>query len=612
MITSVPRPEYPRPQFVRDNWKNLNGTWEFEIDQSRSGMERGYADPEHHLSGSITVPFCPESALSGVAYKDFMYGVWYRREVELSEEEAKVRAFLHFGAVDYECDVFVNGAAAGHHKGGYVSFAFEVTKLVHPGTNVITVFAADDTRDPLIPRGKQCELYHSHRCDYTRTTGIWQTVWMEFTPASYIKGVRFDPHAALGSVTMTVELSNAGALCAGTEGCSAPAESAGNTGCSGVPFTARVSYEGKTMAEVSAVFAGGTHVISLPLLEKHLWEPGAGRLYDVSLTYGEDRAESYFGLRDIRLSKDGFYINEVPVFQRLILDQGFYPDGIYTAPTADELEKDIERSMDMGFNGARLHQKVFEERFLYYADRKGYLVWGEYPSWGLDHSRPESIYGILPEWLEEIRRDYSHPSIIGWCPFNETWDKHHCIQCDDVIHTVYLATKAADVTRPCIDTSGCFHVETDIYDFHDYEQDPAVFKAHYGSIPADGVLYNRFDEKPSLRHGDCKGRQQHKGEPVMCTEYGGIKWTGSMAEPSSDTTSWGYGKNVANMEELKERFRGLTDVLLDNPMILGLCYTQLTDVEQEQNGLYTYDREPKFDPSWVRSVVSRKAACEKT
>jgi len=600
----IPRPEYPRPRFVRKDWLNLNGTWEFEIDQGRSGFDRGYAKEDGHLNGTITVPFCPESKLSGVEYKDFMYGVWYRREVELSEENIAGRTFLHFGAVDYECDAYVNGRLAGHHRGGYVSFCFEITELVRPGKNVLTVFAADDTRDPMIPRGKQSELYYSHRCDYTRTTGIWQTVWMEFTPAAYIRNVRFDVNAALGEAVMTVDLSNVSEEI----GVGKAGETVGTAKTA--VFTAAVTYEGKPMAEVSAEFSGGTQVITLPLKEKHLWEPGAGRLYDVTLTYGEDSVTTYFGLRDIRLARDGFYINEKPVFQRLILDQGFYPDGIYTAPTAEELEKDIDRSMAMGFNGARLHEKVFEERFLTYADRKGYLVWGEYPSWGLDHTRPESIYGILPEWLEEIRRDYSHPSVIGWCPFNETWDKHNCIQCDDVIRTVYLATRAADVTRPCIDTSGCFHVETDIFDFHDYEQDPEVFREHYGKMPEDGILYNRFDFKPTLRHGDCKGRQQHKGEPVMCTEYGGIKWTKEMAEPNSDTASWGYGKNVADYEELKARFKGLTDVLLDNPMILGLCYTQLTDVEQEQNGLYTYDREPKFDPDWVKSVVSRKAACE--
>ena len=584
---NIPRPEHPKPQFERESWMNLNGEWEFEIDNGRSGADRGYQEKEHALTGRITVPFCPESELSGVGYKDFMPSVWYRKTVNLPESVLSGRTFLHFGAVDYECDVFVNGEKAGSHKGGYVSFSFEITDLVAAGENVITVWAKDDSRDPMIPRGKQSELYYSHRCDYTRTTGIWQTVWLEFTPKAYIRGCRMETDTDTGTLILKADLCGEGLL------------------------KVLVTYKGKETGSFSGSFQGGNHTLAIPLSETHLWEPGHGRLYDVELSYGKDTVKTYFGMRSLRLEKDGFYINEKPVFQRLILDQGFYPDGIYTARDDRELSGDILRSMNMGFNGARLHEKVFEERFLYHADRLGYLVWGEYPNWGLDHTRPESVFSILPEWLSEIRRDYNHPAIIGWCPFNETWDKNGRRQIDDVIHLVYQATKAADPGRPCIDTSGNFHVETDIFDVHDYNQDPEEFRRNYDSILETGKLYNRFDEKVTLRHGYCGGRQLHRGEPVMVTEFGGIKWTAEMSRESSDTESWGYGKNVESYEELKERFKGLCDALLDNPLMLGFCYTQLTDVEQEQNGLYTYGRDPKFDPEWVKQVVSREAACEK-
>ena len=275
-----------------------------------------------------------------------------------------------------------------------------------------------------------------------------------------------------------------------------------------------------------------------------------------------------------------------------MLDQGFYPDGIYTAPTDDDLKKDIELSMTLGFNGARLHEKVFEERFLYYADKMGYLVWGEYPDWGLDHSRPENLAPILNEWMEVVERDRNHPSIIGWCPRNETWDQGWRKQWDEGVALLYDVTKAMDPTRPCIDASGNFHVKTDVFCLHDYSQDPAVLRERY--MP--------------LTKGDCPidphaERQRYGGQPVMISEYGGIAW---------DTTGngWGYGEGPKTLEEFYERFEGLTNALLDNPALFGFCYTQLTNVEQEQNGLYTYDRQPKFDISRLCAIVSRKAAIE--
>jgi hypothetical protein len=243
----------------------------------------------------------------------------------------------------------------------------------------------------------------------------------------------------------------------------------------------------------------------------------------------------------------------------------------------------------MGFNGARLHEKVFEERFLYHADRKGYIVWGEYPNWGLDHTYPDAIYGILPEWLEEIERDFNHPSIVGWCPFNETWDQAGRKQFDDLLRLVYKATKSVDFTRPCIDTSGNFHVETDIYDVHDYEQDPEIYIKTFDNVD---TYVDKF-----------KSRQNYDGKlPFFVSEYGGIQWT--------DKDGWGYGNAPKTKEEFISRLKGLTDVLLDNPNIFAYCYTQLTDVEQEQNGLYTYDRTPKFEPEIIHAILSRKAKIE--
>ncbi len=424
----IPRPEHPKPQFMRSSWQNLNGTWEFAIDQSRSGIARELYDPQASFERTITVPFCPESELSGIGHKDFLYGVWYRRTVEFTQSQCDNRVVLHFGAVDYEATLWVNGKKVGSHKGGYVSFCFDITEFIAPGRNTITLFARDDNRDPMIPSGKQCGEYASFGCFYTRTTGIWQTVWLEFTPKAYIQSVKLDTDVPSATLYITAQLARAG------------------------EFRAEASFEGQPMGSVKALSRGGELRVHIPLAEKHLWELGKGGLYDLELYYGDDHVHSYFGLRSARMDGYKFLLNERSSFQRLVLDQGFYPDGIYTAPSDEALEHDIKMSMAMGFNGARLHEKVFEERFLYHADRLGYLVWGEYPNWGLDVSKPQAIYGILPEWLEEVKRDYNHPSIIGWCPFNETWDCDCHQKYDDLLRTVYLATTAADPGRPCINT----------------------------------------------------------------------------------------------------------------------------------------------------------------
>ncbi|HOL79977.1 MAG TPA: glycoside hydrolase family 2 TIM barrel-domain containing protein, partial [Clostridiales bacterium] len=355
---------------------------------------------------------------------------------------------------------------------------------------------------------------------------------------------------------------------------------------------AEAYYEGRPVGKAEAQCNHGCAKVQIELSEKHLWEVGCGRLYDLKLSFCGDEVTSYFGLRNVCLDGYKFRINGKSVFQRLVLDQGFYPDGIYTAPTDEALLNDILISKAVGFNGARLHEKIFEPRFLYHCDREGYIVWGEYPNWGLDHSRPEAVFSILPEWIEELRRDFNHPSIIGWCPFNETWDVKGRKQCDEILSLVYHTTKAIDPTRPCIDTSGNYHVVTDIFDLHDYDQSPESYKKKFGSFGKD--------QPPHDNHAK---RQTYRGEPLFISEYGGIRW-------SDDANSWGYGDTPKSEEEFIARYKGLTDVLLDNENIFGFCYTQLYDIEQEQNGLYTYDRKPKFDPAIFKAINERKAAIE--
>lgn len=572
-MDKIYRTEHPNPQFMRNDWMNLNGIWQFEIDNGKSGKYRDLLNPEHVLESKINVPFCPESKLSGIGNTDFMYAVWYRRKVNLTEEQLKDRKVrLHIGACDYITEVYVNDKFAGSHRGGYSEFSFDVTEALKPGENIITAYAEDDTRNSMYPSGKQSPLYVSHACFYTRTTGIWQTVWLEFMPEEHIKSFRFYPDSITGSVGISADFAGKAA------------------------FSAEITYEGRKVGEINCDNCSGLRSFSAKLDEIHLWEPGHGRLYDIAMHFGGDTVYSYFGLRDIALEGNKFMFNGKSVFQRLVLDQGFYPDGIYTAPSDEALKNDIELSMAAGFNGARLHQKVFEPRFLYHCDKLGYMVWGEFPDWGGDFSNPLLIYSILPEWTEILKRDINHPAIIGWCPLNETWTygPQQSRQYNDLLGMLYEQTKAIDPSRPVIDSSGSSHVKTDLFDLHDYEQNPKNFDDKYNKIDTTGDFCYPF-----------RDQQKYDGRmPVFLSEYGG---TGLCIEGGG---AWSYGSSTKNLEEYYERYKGLTDALLDNPCICAMCYTQLTDVEQEQNGLYTYDRKPKMDIKRIYEINTKKAAIE--
>lgn len=570
--------EYPRPQLRRSSWINLNGEWEFEFDFGMTGRDRGLQNAKH-LEKKIVVPFCPESELSGIGYKDFMNAVWYKKTVHIEKPEEDRRLLLHFEAVDHYCEVWINGKFVGKHTGGYTPFCFDITSAICEGENQITVYAKDDSRDPMQPRGKQSEIFQSHGCDYTRTTGIWQTVWMEEVVQNYIRSYRCEGDIDNCSVHLEFALEGYGSKA----------------------LTAIARYHGKEMGRCTKKCGANVLHMEIPLAERHLWEPGAGELYDLEFCLESEDGQTdevcgYFGLRSVSLGKNAILINGKPVFQRLVLDQGFYRDGIYTAPTDEHLKRDIELSMAMGFNGARLHERVFERRFLYWADHLGYLVWGEYGNWGLDHCQIGALSSMLEPWIEAVERDYNSPALIGWCPFNETWDRDGRKQDNRVLTGIYRATKAMDHTRPVIDTSGNFHVVTDVYDIHDYEQNVEKFASHYEPMKNGGAVYDNFPN-----------RQHHAGEPYFVSEYGGILWN------EQSEQGWGYGNAPKSMDEFADRYCGLASTLLDNPNICALCYTQLYDVEQEKNGIYTYDRGVKFPQHIIdrmRSTMMKKAAIE--
>lgn len=570
---NIPRNEHPNPQWERENWLCLNGEWEFDFDFGKSALERKLYD-DGVLEKRITVPFCPESPLSGIGYTDFMPAVVYKRKVALDAKRLEGRVILHFGAVDYFTVVYVNSVEVCRHTGGYTPFEADITDAVKEGENSIFVYAEDDTRNPEQCSGKQSDKYQSYGCYYTRITGIWQSVWLEFVPEVHINSARYYTDIESGTVTVCGKTSGSGSV------------------------KVEASFEGEP-AGSAEVYSTGDFTAVIKLSKRELWEPGHGRLYDLTLKMGDDTVNSYFGLRSVGMEGMKFLMNGKPLFQRLVLDQGYYPDGIYTAPTEEALIKDIEISLGLGFNGARLHQKLFEPRFLYHCDRMGYIVWDEYGNWGFDCAGDNALTIFLKEWLEVMARDMNHPSIVGWCPFNETWDYVEGQHKNELLSTVYRATKAIDPTRPCIDTSGNYHAATDIYDVHDYEQSPEKFVQYYSEIE-QGIVKDQIERSPKN-----KEKQHYSGGPVFVSEYGGIQWSGAKQG------GWGYGNAPESEEEFIERYRGLTEALIDNPMIMGFCYTQLYDVEQEQNGLYTYEREPKFEPEIFKKINTKPAAIEK-
>jgi beta-galactosidase/beta-glucuronidase len=583
----MPRSEYPRPQFVRPRWLCLNGEWQFEVDHADTGLERGLAQRE--LTGRITVPFCPESPLSGVGNVDFMNAVWYRREAAIPADWAPHHVLLHFQAVDYDATIWVNGKEVARHRGGFSPIECDLAGVASPGETAAIVVRARDLKDRAKPGGKQSRQYANHGCHYTRTTGIWQTVWMEPVPAVRLKRPRITPDVAGGCFRVQTPITN-----------SRPGAQVRCTLSDG---------EGEVVTVTAPADSDFTPRVDLPIPEarRRYWGPGAPNLYDLSIELLDaagavvDQADSYAGLRSVTVDGKAVKINGRSVFQRLVLDQGYYPDGIMTAPNDQALRADIELSLAAGFNGARLHQKVFEERFLYHADQLGYLVWGEFGDWGIDRGDPKASY--LTQWLEVLGRDYNHPSIVGWCPLNETAEAitDRITGLDDLTRGMYLATKAMDTTRPVLDTSGYSHRvgDLDIYDSHDYDQDPATFQARHDQLADGNPHVNRRGEQAISR--------PYAGEPYFVSEFGGIWWNPRAAE---DEYSWGYGNRPKSVEEFHDRFDKLCAALLGNPDMFAYCYTQLTDVYQEQNGIYTFDRGEKFDLARIRASQQRPAAIE--
>ncbi|GAA1309507.1 MAG: glycoside hydrolase family 2 protein [Brachybacterium tyrofermentans] len=616
-VTDVPRPEHPRPQLHRPTWLTLNGTWQFEIDQGDSGRDRGLL--ERDLDSEILVPFAPETEASGIGNRDFLEAVWYRRTVTVPADWEGLRPILRFEAVDQDATVWANGVEVARHRGGFTGFSADlsIVPAVGPGAEVEIVVRARDPHGVPQARGKQSHEFKPTAANYHRTTGIWQSVWLEGVPADEIRSLRVLPSLGGRSFALDVPLSRTTA---------------------GTRLEVVASVPGGDEVARAAVRADldlAPHLeLAIPEDDVRVWGPGTPELYALTVRLlGADGAvldevRSYAGLRSTSLRDHEFRINGEKVFQRLVLDQGYWEESFMTSPTDAAMTTDIRLSLEAGFNGARLHQKVFEQRMHFWSDLHGYLTWGEFGDWGVhgfgpdgDNQQPPATF--VGQWVEAVQRDLNHPSIIGWCPLNETHQLMHdrITQLDAVTQAMYDATKLADPTRPVLDASGYSHRVrgADVYDSHSYEQDPERFREEQSGLAAGEPFANRRDLGPDeMPFADGAFSLPYAGQPYFVSEYGGIWWNEEEARKAEEADragnnaaeSWGYGQRIRSEEELYTRFEGLTRVLLEDPLMFAYCYTQMTDVFQEKNGIVDFERGRKLDLARLRAVQEKAAAFE--
>jgi beta-galactosidase/beta-glucuronidase len=564
---------------------NLNGEWEFRIDDRNAGLAEGWFSSPEPFPRHIVVPFSFESAKSGIGDRSFHSCVWYRRSFALPAEWIAKRVLLNFGAVDYRTTVWINGVVVAWHEGGHTPFSCDITGALHSkgdaiSEHVVVVRAEDPPGDRYIPRGKQYWREEPASIFYARTTGIWQTVWLEPVAESYLDSVRITPRID-GSVNFEADIRD-------------PA-----------PFqfvTVTILAAGRKLASGMSLADGPRARIGAQVSEPKLWSPETPNLYDVrfELHGGDgfiDGVDSYFGFRSVATQDGKVLLNGDPVFLKTVLDQGYWPESNLTPPDDEAIQKDIRLTKDLGFNGVRKHQKVEDPRYLYWADKMGLLVSGEMANAYLFDV--EAVSRMTHEWIEVMKRDYNHPSIIIWVPVNESWGVPNLADPRQQAHVkgLYYLTKSLDDTRLVIDNDGWEHTEvTDLFAIHDYTKTGPEFYRRYENFAHDGMplpLYGKLYMAPGHRYN---------GSPVFLSEFGGIGYVRPEDWPDVPRNAWGYSGLESNEEAVLERMRGLYQAIAGIRRIAGICYTQLYDVEQEVNGLLTYDRRSKFDPREIRAI----------
>lgn len=571
MANIIPRPEFPRPDFIRKNWVNLNGEWDFSFDTNV-------------FDKKITVPFCYQAKMSGIHDTTDHDVVWYRKTFEINTEDLKTQnLLLKFGAVDYEAHIIINDSFIGSHIGGHTPFEFDITHAVQNGKNTIAV-KVFDYKNTDKPRGKQTWTGEKFSCWYTPTTGIWQTVWLEYVGKTYLKRVKITPNVKdlLAQCEFFISSHEKTML--------------------RVSASITINDQEHTIANqqivcidayCKAIFAFEDFDLRRDCL---LWSPENPNLIDVHITVGDDKTadvvQTYFGMRSIEYQKNYFTLNGEPYYQRLVLDQGYWTESLLTPPSDDAIIKDIQMTKDMGFNGARKHQKVEDPRYYYWADKMGLLVWGELPS--SYRFNDNAIYNSSKELFEFVERDYNHPCIVVWVPLNESWGVRNIqvnVQQQNYARMLTYLLKSLDSLRFVSSNDGWEQIsQTDICAIHDYALLPNTIEK-YDNMQA---LLSSIAERRMI----FAENNEYQNQPTMLTEYGGI------AFKKEEETGWGYYNKVCNADEFLARLTPITHFLIQSRNFQGFCYTQLTDVMQEVNGLLTEDRKPKIAIEKLKEIFS--------
>lgn len=567
---------YPRPQLVRKEWENLNGEWNFTFDDDKEKKEN-----------KINVPFTYETKLSGIGDESIHNAVWYNRKINILEEQLKnKKVLLHFEGSDYFTKVWINGEYIGNNEGGYARFSFDIEEYLKVGENEITV-KVEDSLSKEQPRGKQRYKKESWKCWYVQTTGIWKTVWLEYVPKNYIKSVKNTPNLD----TKTIKLEYDTNL--------SEKELEDNK----FHIETEISFDGKIVNTNKILLDSSYQENEIPICKNNIkhtiqkWSTKEPNLYDITYKlYCNDNlidtVYSYFGVRKISIQKDKIFLNDEELYLRLILDQGYWKESHLTPPSEEALIKDIDIALEYGYNGVRKHQKVEDERFLYWCDVKGVLVWSEMAN--CYQFNEQSLTNFTNQWIKVVKQNYNHPSIITWIPINESWGLPN-IKKDNrqqnFANSLYYLTKSIDDTRPVISNDGWEHTQSDIITIHDYKQDSELLYSEY--MDQNRKILNNLQEYNSKHKLFVEG-YQYNGQPVIMSEYGGIAL--------NSKEGWGYGKQVKDEEEFVERFYSLTNAIKNMPYITGYCYTQLTDVQQEINGLVDENRNHKFSDEIKKKI----------
>lgn len=569
MNEELNRADFPRPDFIRKNWMSLNGEWAFGFDKEM-------------LNEKIRVPFCYQSQASGIGIKDYHETVFYSRTFELTEEQLNGEVLLKFGAVDYECHIWLNGYLAGKHTGGHAQFELPISDFLHSGKNQIFLIVQDDKQCDR-PRGKQYWKNEADRCWYTNTTGIWKSVWLEFTPKIYVSHVKLTPDIDMRCLELEAYLSES---CTGS-------------------LHVEISYKGILKKTVSFTFTDSCYLREIIALEEedsideiHYWSTESPNLYDLSLTLSvsaSDYVLCYFGMRKIESRNGHIFLNNKLLYQRLVLDQGYWKESLMTPPLTTALQDDIRLTKELGFNGVRKHQKLEDAHYYYYADIMGLLVWCEMPSPYLFND--VEISSVLTEWQEIMRESYNHPCIITWVPFNESWGVRNILtdsRQQAFVSTLYFLTKAYDKTRLISSNDGWEIPEnTDLFCIHDYEACSETLSKRYNDF--DMFLKTGIPNRQALAYGNNYRRQ-----PFLLSEYGGVALAGNFSK-----SAWGYHEFASSKNEYLNRIASLTEAIRALPNCCGYCYTQLTDVMQEVNGLLTEEREEKVPLKSLYDIFSK-------